>query len=244
MKKLVLSMVAISAMVYGGKNVSIPEVPPISIPHVVVDSWSGPYVGVAIGYVKGKGDNSVDRRYTQSSTFSEVAITTTVNESSSNSLKPGGFVGGVFAGYNKKLDNNFLIGVEGAYNYLNNKKSGKLIKSDGTQSNISYKLKQKNEAALYLRFGKIIDNRYMPYLLGGISWSKLYATASGVTKSKSTTGPTIGAGVEIKINKNWNARVQYRYSKYSSKRFNILPNLSAKTKYKSHMVQVGISYQF
>jgi len=247
MKKLLLfSFVTVATLYAGGKLVEPPTVPPIP---VVVDEWSGPYVGLQAGYVKGKGTII----FGNSSTPALVAAPPIPFDSIT--LKPSGFIGGLFAGYNQKLDNDIVIGIEGALNYTNIKKTKSPLAINGDNiANSAFTLKQKWDVALYGRVGMLVgqDKNLMPYLLAGVSGTKLYG---GLTINNSTkwdhdtlTGWTVGAGLEYKMDKNWHLRVQYRYTDYGSSKvykYNFSPSYAAKVKkYKTHSVMVGLSYHF
>jgi outer membrane immunogenic protein len=165
-------------------------------------------------------------------------------------MEPDGFIGGVFVGYNKKFDNNFLLGIEGAFNYTNIKDTKVLkIQQDPIGK---FTLKQQNEAALYLRAGYVTNNNLMPYILGGVTWTKLKGGLNIHDKllwdSDSVTGWTAGAGLEYKINKKWHVRAQYRYSRYKEAKFSWkdgIDTYKGKTnKYRTHSIVVGVSYHF
>lgn len=74
-------------------------------------SWSGAYIGGQVGYGFGK------------SKFKENPDPTDPDTLGSGSLKPNGFLGGVYAGYNFDIGNNVILGADGDFNYGNLKKS-------------------------------------------------------------------------------------------------------------------------
>jgi outer membrane immunogenic protein len=245
MKKVLYSIVAVVALGAfadaGGKLVEPPTVPPISI-----DDWSGPYIGLQAGYIKGDGDTTIN-----SPAYGLTSLMLPDPETYKATNKPDGFIGGLYVGYNKLLQNNWLIGVELAGNYVKIDKTSTLYNSAGSATSVKFNLKQKNEGALYLKFGKVINNQYMPYILGGVTGTKLEGTvidgANSYKDSDTVTGFTVGAGLEFKINRNWHARVQYRYSKYDDAKFSYNVSgvtLKGTTDYKTHTVQAGISYHF
>jgi len=256
MKKLLLfSFVTVATLYAGGKLVEPPTVPPVP---VVVDEWSGPYVGLQAGYVKGKGTINLTETYKNNQI--NAVYPTVINNYDPFTLKPSGFIGGIFAGVNRKLDNrDVVLGIEAVLNYTNIKKTKSPLSVSGDDLNgQSYTLKQKWDVALYGRVGMLMgeDKSLMPYLLAGMAGCKLYGgmTKNGVTKwDKDTlTGWTVGAGLEYKINKNWHVRAQYRYTDYGSATFThdfssgmISDKYTAKVKkYKTHSVMVGLSYHF
>ena len=237
MKKLFLSTVAVISLMSlanaGGKLVAPPDVP--SIP-VVNDVWSGPYVGAQIGGVSSKTDVEI------------------ASFAYKGNYKLSGLSAGIFAGYNILSNSNVLFGVEGDINYISADKTKTVYTRNGnlallnTSTNINYKLRQYWDASLRLRLGKVIDDKYLPYITGGVAWTKVGASYPGTVynkaKKKTLSGWTAGAGVEVKINKNVNARIQYRYSDYGDATFTHGSVKSKIKNFKTHSIRAGISYSF
>jgi len=225
MKKLILSTAAIAAMVtisWAGGNVVPPHV---DVPPVVTDNWSGAYAGIQVGGVFGKA--TVDIPAYKTSSFD---------------LKPDGVAGGLFAGYNWLGQNGVLFGVEADINGISADKVGD---SKYTGHPETYKVKQYWDASLRLRTGKVIDDKYLPYLTLGVAWTRLgtsYNPSTYGVKKKTVSGFTIGTGVEMKLTNKVNARIQYRYTDYS--KANFMHAGPSSVKYKSHMIQAGVSYKF
>ena len=252
MKRVLISLATISVLastVYAGKNVELPQVPPVQI---VTDEWSGPYIGAQVGFLSGKGN--VDISSINNGIGAGMAARPTPVNYDRLTLKPSGFIGGVFIGANKLLKNNWLIGIELDANYVNAKKSGNLLRN-GNNTNSKFTLKQTDDFALFARFGKVFGENQstLAYLLAGGTMAKLKGglTVNGTTKwdSDRVSGWTVGAGLEYKMNKNWHIRAQYRYSKYGDSdtlRYTFgSNNYSAKIKdYKTHIFQIGVSYHF
>jgi len=245
MKKLLLfSFVTVASLYAGGKLVEPPIVPPVP---VVVDEWTAPYIGVQAGYIQGKGTINI-------TSSNKLLVAPQIANYDPFTLKPSGFIGGIFAGYNQKLSGDIVAGIDGAINYTNIKKTKSPLSINGDNiENESFTLKQKWDVALYGRLGVLVgqEKSLMPYVLAGVTGTKLYGglTRNSTTlwKSKNLTGWTVGAGLEYKMNKNWHVRVQYRYSDYGSATFNYntQPAFSAKVKkYKTNSVMVGLSYHF
>ena len=238
MTKLILSIVTIvglgSSLYAGGKLVEPPIVPPKQI---ISDTWSGGYIGLQAGYIKGYGDVTGNYYYSPADG---------VLEDRNNFLKetrysPDGFIGGLYLGYNKKFANNFLLGIEAAANYT---------KIDEKKD--FFTLKQKNDFALYLKAGSVINDTFMPYVLAGATWTKLEGRYNykfiNLTDSDTVAGWTVGAGLEYKISQNWHARLQYRYSDYKDADLQMKSGSDVykfKVKdYHTHSVMAGISYHF
>ena len=243
MKRLLISAIAVSALVgnlyAGGKLVEPPQVPPIP---VVTDIWTAPYIGAQLGFITGKGK-------------------VIVSNITAKTVKPSGFTAGVFAGYNWRTKSDILFGLEGDINYISAKKRVNLItRNAGNGNNLSnvqkpvpikidMKLRQYWDASLRVRLGKVIDNKYLPYITAGVAWTKVGLSYPGApspyntVKKKTLTGWTAGAGVEVKVNKNVNVRIQYRYSDYGKETITH-SNLNSTLKFKTHSIRAGVSYSF
>ena len=118
------------------------------------------------------------------------------------------------------------------------------------------KTSQDWDASLRLRIGKVMGD-YLPYITGGVAWAGMNVKAdhgrlgAGIVDDDQTlTGWTIGAGVEMAINENIHARIQYRYTDYGDEDFHHnlddpqFDNAYGIVDYNSHRVTVGLSYRF
>ena len=242
MKKILMSVAVAAALgnvVYAGGDYVPAETP------VAVDSWSGPYIGLQAGYVWGDADVTYDvpaatpGNYTHQLLFRRQTLTSDPD--------PDGFIGGIYAGYNWLLQDNWLIGVEGDWSFSSADDTAAITDPNGnTLPNITTKVEQNWDASLRLRAGKVMGD-YLPYVTAGIAWADLDVTLQGssnsYTESMTFTGWTIGAGLEMKINENLHGRIQYRYTDYGDESGTI-NNIPVKVDYNSHMVTVGLSYRF
>ncbi|NPA28423.1 MAG: porin family protein [Epsilonproteobacteria bacterium] len=240
MKKL-LSIAAATALIFsfanaGGKIVEEAYTPPVPVP-----TWTGPYIGLKIGYIKGDGDINL-KSTNINTTFSPNSFT----------LKPDGVDGGLYAGYNWESPSGWLFGIEGDFDLMSADEKKSITQTDypagiaagGIRNTNEYKLKQKWDASLRLRVGKVIDDKWMPYITGGITWARLEATYNGNKDSKTATGWTLGAGVEVKFTNNLFGRIQYRYSDYEKEDFSHGNGITSTVDYKSHSIVAGIHYKF
>ncbi len=204
----------------GGKNVIKAKVPPIR-----VDSWSGVYFGLQGGAVASKGD-------------------VVILDPSEFTMKPKGSSVGLFLGYNWSLAENTLLGLEADINVLSVKKS----LSNGLENHPGiYRLKEGCNGSLRVRIGKILKDKYLPYLTVGTVWSHLKVSSiPSKTKAKITITPglTVGSGLEFKVTNRVNARIEYRYNLYKKADFLHEGIGASNIKYKSHMLQIAASYHF
>jgi len=245
MKRVYLAIFAILTLSSIGYAQNNKEVIPPSVPPIVVDIWSGFYVGISAGYLKGKDDFA--GKHTKKIELIDLGR----GGFKTSNINPSGFMGGVFAGYNKLISNNYVLGAEGIFNFTKVNDSNNIKTIQGEVTNTIFDLEQKNEAALYLKAGKVIDNKYMPYILIGGSWTNLYGSLKSSTQhfrdKAKDIGFTGGTGVEINLSKNWNMRLQYRFTDYGDVKFNYkISNVpvNVKIKYKTHTFKAGVSYKF
>ena len=127
------------------------------------------------------------------------------------SVKPDGFVGGVYGGYDFQMENNIVLGLEADVSF------GK-IKADGNRSfseefsvieddlgqgydsvvTDTFVVKNKIEASgtMRARFG-YATGRFMPYLTGGLAWGKVKQSAYHTTREVGETHDWEEIGTEV-----------------------------------------------
>jgi len=188
--------------------------PDLSVPAApAVYTWSGPYAGGFVGY------NFAD--------FDGLGGASANGE---------GVVGGVYAGYNLQTDR-FVYGAEidvgasdvdgGGFNVA----TGVPISADSTAF-----------GSLRARVGVEID----PILLfatGGVAVSNQKLRLGGVEDDNTHLGYTVGAGVEAKVANGVTSRVEYRYSDFESKRYD-LGNTSISSGFDEHSIRAGLALKF
>ncbi len=246
MKKFTLSVVAalsMSAFALAGGDIA-PVEPEVVVPAPMMeDNWSGPYAGLQAGYIWGDAD-----LHAEDNGGSTLDL---------NNFKLKGFAGGIHAGYNMLTSENWVLGLAGEANWMS-VDDQKNIGPGGWDPDYDYKIKQKWETALLAKVGKVINDTYMPYIVGGATWTKIggnfiYLPAPGTQpewedeKTDTVGGWTLGAGLEMKINENLHARLQYRYSDYDDAKLTHTDGVDyiwETIDYKTHIVQVGLSYFF
>ena len=233
MKKVLVSVAAaaaISSMAMAGGDIA-PVAP------APVDNWSGFYVGAQAGYLWGDADGKgIDE----------------LEGLSANNADVDGGVAGLYAGYNWLMDNGFLLGIEGEWNYVD--ADGKTAVVDGNDdTGWSAKATQDWDASLRLRAGMVVNNDYLLYVTGGAAWAKVGVDIYDddnekiANDSQTMSGWTIGAGVEMVLTENLHARLQYRYTDYGDKDFSDTVDgdvYKINADYNAHMVTLGLSYRF
>ncbi|PRA55133.1 outer membrane protein [Brucella pituitosa] len=202
---------------------------PAAVIAAPVFSWTGGYVGGQIGYGWGK-----------SGLF---------NGLSTLDLKPDGFLGGLYAGYNFDLGNSVVLGIDGDVTY-NNLKDSFSATSFGVTNTIESKLRW--SGAVRARAGVAVD-RFLLYIAGGVAFGSVKNSISatdgvdeiGISQSKTLTGWTAGAGVDYAATDNVIVRLEYRYTDYGNKDFDFgVPGAAIRDKFKTNEIRLGVAYKF
>jgi outer membrane immunogenic protein len=111
MKKVLLGGVALITLGFVGAAVAA-DMPLKAPPPVVVNTWTGYYVGVDFGGINGSHEND---SFSQSPGFG-AAGGTVFDPTTLSPANHWGGIGGVYAGYNWAVTPSWVIGVEGDWN--------------------------------------------------------------------------------------------------------------------------------
>lgn len=144
--------------------------------------------------------------------------------------KANGFGGGVYGGYNMQ-QGQLVYGGEADLNY-----SGVDSKHGGTTA------KQGANGSIRARVG--IDlNPVLLYGTAGIAGTNAEMKNAAGKDDHSMVGWTAGVGAEAFVTNNITARVEYRYSDYQKKSFN-LGGTKVKSGFDDQSVRVGLGVKF
>jgi outer membrane immunogenic protein len=95
------------------------------------------------------------------------------------------------------------------------------------------------------RLGYAYD-RWLPYVTGGLAYGDVEANPSFgfISQSKTSTGWTVGAGVEFALAQNWTAKVEYLYMDLGD--FSSVVSAPAPTTvdFKANIVRAGVNFRF
>ena len=197
------------------------------VPVVIAPSftWSGAYIGGQIGYGWGKSNFDGDIY-------------------SYGDVKPDGFLGGIYAGYNFDLGNNIVLGIDGDVTY--NDVSKGIDVYDGDIAVGDFETKLRWSGAVRARVGYAID-RFLPYIAGGVAFGDVKNSGSirdiGFSESKTLTGWTAGAGIDYAATDNLIVRLEYRYTDYGDKDIDF-GGLNVNQDFKTNEVRLGVAYKF
>lgn len=205
---------------------------PIPAIPVSAFSWSGAYVGGQVGYGWGKSRLG--------------------DEDGSISVKPDGFLGGLYAGYNFDTGNKIVLGVDGDVTF-NNQKDSISDGDDFLTATVESKLRW--SGAVRARAGVAVD-RFLPYIAGGVAFGSVKNSVSlsdgvdsiSASASKTLTGWTLGGGVDYAATDNLIFRLEYRYTDYATANFSADNDGfgfdSVRNKFKTNAIRLGVAYKF
>jgi len=184
------------------------EVPP-------VDTWSGPYAGVTLGYGFA-GRTRADDPF-----------------GISNNVNTDGFLANGFVG--AQLENNgFVYGIEGDAGY-----GGYKGNNAGLDSKSGF------DGSLRARLGYAVTPQVLLYATAGgaIQNIKLTDQVTGSEDSNTHLGWTAGVGADVKMTDHIFGRLEYRYTDFNSKDYT-LNGLTTSADARDHRVMVGVGYKF
>jgi outer membrane immunogenic protein len=141
-----------------------------------------------------------------------------------------GFGGGLYGGYNMQ-SGQMVYGAEADVNYRGN---------DASSGDRSFK--QGVNGSLRARVGVDV-NPVLVYGTAGVAAADLEGSETGGSDNKTAFGWTAGAGAEAFVTDNVTARVEYRYTDYQKKDFD-LPSGNVSAGYDEHSVRVGMGVKF
>ncbi len=138
--------------------------------------------------------------------------------------------GGLYGGYNMQ-NGQIVYGAEADVNY-----------GDNDASNGTIGMKQGVNGSLRARVGYDL-NPVLVYGTAGVAAANVKAQQGGSSDKNTLLGWTAGAGAEALVTDNITARVEYRYSDYGSKDFNVGGG-TVSSGYDEHSVRVGMGVKF
>jgi outer membrane immunogenic protein len=204
-----------------------------------VVNWTGLYAGANIGY----GWSSNDW---QQFNTSGVAATPTTN------FKSDGALGGLQIGFNYQTGP-VVFGIEGEYNWSKIKGSRNDITDGVHLCNPTFACANEIDsiATVTGRVGYAWGHSLV-FIKGGGAWAKenhhFVKNSTGIdlaATSETSTGWTIGAGIEYAIWDRWSVKGEYDYIDLGKKRLTFLPTgLLIDINQNIHAVKLGLNYRF
>jgi outer membrane immunogenic protein len=182
----------------------------------MAEPFDGPYVGLQAGYEANDVSNPT----------TELGVMTYDDSQ-------GSFTGGIYAGFDKKVTSNLVLGAEAGFGLASNDSF------DGTIGGSAASISPDWSLDLTARAGYLLDSKSLLYVRGGYENDRIEATALDansfrLSESENRDGWTAGAGLERQLLQNVSARLEYRYSDLSD----------GDDTWKRHRVLTGLSYRF
>jgi outer membrane immunogenic protein len=226
-----LALLLASALLTPAAAADLSVAPMYKAPPAPVATWTGSYIGVSGGGVWG---NAVVHNNA-----------TGVDQTPRFDLN-GGLIG-VTAGFNVQ-NGNVVVGIEGDTSASNKKGSAFEFPPNAAFSN---EVKENWLSTVRGRVGYTQGN-WLVYATAGGALANVENTIVGppgtVSETHAHWGWTAGAGVEVKLNPDWSAKVEYLYVGLQDKSyFNPAPSVALPSnqglRLDDHIVRVGVNYK-
>jgi outer membrane immunogenic protein len=221
-------------------------------------TWTGPYVGVNLGY--GGGDFNYDASGTADPAGTDPAAGH-LRQSSS------GVIGGGQVGYNFETPNGIVLGLETdlAASDIGAKTSFSSVDSLGNAADADVRSKIDYLGTVRGRVGKaMFGGRFVPYVTGGFAYggvkSSAYSNCSSCvatafsTPTDTQTGWTAGAGAEYALTRHLSMKAEYLYTDLgrdniaNAGEFGVgganLYDANVSEKATANVMRVGLNYRF
>lgn len=219
MQRIVITTLA-AILIGGTAQAADYRYPDLVPPDTRPPYWEGKYFGANVGWGTGKF-------------HAEVA-------GLRGSLDADGFFGGIHAGYNTVSGQN-LYGVEADLEWSGISGGVQLAPGTGLDSKLNWFSTWRG------RIGKASDN-FLLYGTAGLALGRGTATASAGgasgSKSKFHIGWTVGAGVEMAINHELSARLEYLYADFGKRNYLSDAGIESKAGLRAHLMRVGLTAHF
>jgi len=223
-------------------------------------NWTGPYIGVHMGYGWGNADTSFSPR-PSAAQFANMAPTTLNPD-------PSGVVGGLQAGYNYQMGC-FVVGLEADFSgsgMSGTQTVSPIIQNNGVPWPGAGFLRSHQETNWYGTVRPRLGYTVMPTLLlygtGGLAYGDVTYSANSdfrpsgaafypASFSKTKVGWAAGGGVEYALMKNWTVKVEYLYMDLGSESVVANPGVPLppfQVGYKwdttANLINFGLNYKF
>jgi outer membrane immunogenic protein len=249
MKKFALGVVAALAMTGSAVAADMAvKARPVVAP-VVVYNWSGCYIG---GNVGGGWERTRQTRFGQTGPGGAFIPLADVDYGSSTGSD---FVGGGQIGCDYQFAGNWVIGIQGMYDYARIDSSHFLPAFPTFRSDV----RVKDIYTVTGRVGYLFTPQLLGYVKGGGAWTSvdyqvfqpggvlLSETAYGVSRS----GWTVGGGLEWMFAPGWSLFGEFNYMDFGTKTVNFVTAPVAvgnpdvvRTKLEVEQFLVGVNYKF
>jgi opacity protein-like surface antigen len=227
-------------------------------------TFTGPYIGVHIGYATGTSDadGSLGGNWLSETTSLQAEVSDYIDAD----LEPNGLVYGLQAGYDYQTPGNFVVGIEGDFSVLDadDDRDSPLTATTSfpaLQYAASNEIDVKSMFSLRGKAGYAFGNS-MLYADAGWAWVKSRYSAAlssngGYNKagsqSDTTDGFIVGLGFEHRVGKNVSLRLDYHYTDQGETDFtndflagSTFPGYveTYEQDLKLHVIRTGLNFRF
>lgn len=180
----------------------------------MADTFDGPYVGANAGWSRTEIGNGIDG----------IAIEEELTHEAASF--------GVYAGYNYRVADSFVIGAEGGFSL---EAEDKLY---GELNGQAFEIDPRYSFDVAARAGFIVGDKALIFARGGYANQRVRTSladgTSTIRTSENLDGWSVGGGVEYAVTDHISARTEYRYTDFGS----------YGDEYERHQILVGLSYNF
>lgn len=140
---------------------------------------------------------------------------------------PSGFMAGVQAGYNFQFNSPFVLGIEADFDLTGISAGGFSLDTFGTVRG---------------RAGFTFD-RVMFYGTAGFAYGQGNFDLFGLSSNRTQTGWTLGAGLEMALDRHWSAKFEYLYFDLGAADFPTLVGPQS-VGFDGNVLRGGVNYRF
>jgi len=211
-------------------------------------SWSGFYIGTAVGMRSNQSEMDAGQGTAQASgaVVPGPPGTFTTNGLPGVNLSSTALKGDGFAGYNYQIAS-WVAGIEGSLGYANPKLVGHIAALQLTPPATIAGLKTTWDGAIRARLGYLITPTVLIFAAAGPAWQHIEASLTcgaaegcvdrfgtnispvAASASFNKLGWTAGGGLEVAIASNWFARAEYKYADFGSVSLPVSASLSVQS---------------
>lgn len=219
----------------------------ISKASLAQSNFDGFYTGLGFGHARGE-DKGIEY-HSYGNSF----------QGTTQRVNPEGSLFSAFAGANKMVNENILLGAEIDYETRNYSNSSVQEVNGVSYSIYPVTTKVRDGASLRARLGRTFNNdKTLSYVTGGLATISIKRTygdntgslGNGTSSSKTTrsNGYVVGFGIEHFLTEKVSLRAEYRYAKYDAKMIDASSMYGAgvfeKQKFSDQSFRIGVAYNF
>lgn len=183
-------------------------------------SWTGWYAGVAAGAGGAVGDLNIGGGF-----------------ASLDGISAEGFLGSAFIGYDYQIKPKIVIGIMADYTISNIESELSIPVLAGFNATF----RGDRNWSILGRAGYLVGPDTLAYVLAGYTKQEFELNTNiGFGLDFDAGGLTVGSGIEHRINQNWSARAEYRYTSFGD--FTPIPGL-LDVAVDAHTARFGLAYR-